>query len=286
MVGSNKTYGKTRNNRRHQRGGLLSWGNFADQAIYPYMHDDPVSPYKALPQYNTSEFKLFVANNIDPIRMFTSFDGSQPNYGIFTLKGQKFIDFGNHLRAMRDVMWKKQSALVGNQHLPDNLHLGWVMTPDNQYVNIFTNQKQAGKPTQEADGKDAWSLSVIEKQAIVRPTLTADKTKITTTEKVTITPTYGDSATLMVTICQPTMIVNSDVNDSAENKPNGLIKTTHGSAPFSYENLPAGKYVLRLIGNSTESEPLTITVEEPKPSGRGGKTRRHKRRACKRTRRH
>jgi len=83
-----------------------------------------------------------------------------------------------------------------------------------------------------------------------------------------------------------TFIANSDVSDSAENKQNGLTAEYSGK-PFTYEGLPAGTYTLRLIGNdSSKSDPLTITVEEPKPSGTGGKTRRHKRRPCKRTRKH
>lgn len=302
MVGSNKKHGNTRNNRRHQRGGMLSNANIADQLIYPYMHDVPFPPYKALEQYNTPEFKAFVAANINDIRLFMGTPAL--NLSMFTVKGQTFIEFGKFLRNSFNTRFDNQhSALMSGQLIDDELPLGWVTTPDNQYVNIFTNTKQAAKPVKQAE--DAlWSVqrqaslvpamkrpiltAVRPTLTSVRPTLTADKTNITTEETVTITPTYGKSATLMVTRCEPPMIANSDANNEALDTINGLIKETHGSAPFVYNNLPPGTYVLRLIGDdSSDSDPLTITVEEPKSSGRGGKTRGHKRRPCKRrTRNH
>lgn len=295
MVGSNKKHGKTRNNRRHQRGGMLSPQNIADQLIYPYMHDDPFYPYEALSQYNTSAFKLFVANHIDPIRRFTIDPTSEPDYTIFTIKGQKFIDFGKYLRtAYRSRFDQQHASLLRSISLPDELPSGWVMTKDNQYVNIFTNQKQAGKPTKEADGKDMWSLgkqaAQIKATAIVRPTLTADKTNIIAGkagEKIHITPLYRNSATLMLTIGKPPIIANSDVNAKAADVKNGLTSEYIGK-PFIYnEELQPGTYVLQLIGDdSSKSDPLTFTVEEPKSSGSGGKTRRYKRRPCKRTRKH
>ena len=153
----------------------------------------------------------------------------------------------------------------------------------------FTNEARSEKPTKEADS-GLWS---VQRQILlsqvpptsVRPTLTADKTNIIEGETVTITPTYGNSATLMVTMCKPPIIANSDVNDAAKNVQNGL-NTEYSGKPFIYEGLPAGTYTLRLIGNdSSESDPLTFTVE-PKSSGKGGKTRGHKRRASKRTRKH
>jgi len=290
MVGSNKRHG-SRNNGRHQRGGILYCNNAADQVIYPYMHDEPFPPYKTLPKYNTRVFKIFVATNLARIRMFMCKD--TPDYSIFTIKGESFIEFGKHLRSMCENLMQNQSGL--DEQLPS----GWVMTLDKHYVNIFTNTKQVDKPTKEVnDEVEAWSLSTIKKleqqvmpapgSAAIRPTLTADKRNITTNEKVTITPSYGNSATLMLSIYKPTrtIIANSDANESAEDVKNGLIKKTHGVEPFTYEKLPPGIYVLRLIGDdSSQSDPLMITVEEPNPNV-GGKTRGHKRRACKRTRKH
>jgi hypothetical protein len=294
MVGSNKKHGV---NRRHQRGGTLSLQNVADQVIYPYMHDKLFPPYQALPKYNTLEIKLFVANNINNIRHFLV---APKNLTIFTTAAfsaapgirQKFIEFGNHLYDSCHQRFDAQlKSLQNDSTSPSPLPLGWISANNNQYVNIFTNEAQSVKPTREADS-GLWSvnrqdsLAAIKRPTLtsVRPTLTADKTNIIEGETVTITPTYGNSATLMVTVCNPPIIANSDINESAENKENGL-NAEYSGIPFTYDNLPPGKYVLRLIEGSTESEPLTITVE-PKSSGKGGKTRGHKRRASKRTRKH
>ena len=282
MVVSNKKHGV---NRRHQRGGLLSRQNVADQMIYPYMHDELFPPYQALPKYNTLEIKLFVANNINNIRHFLV---APMNLIIFstTLK-QQIIDFGRHLHESCERHFKAQlESLQSDSTSPSGLFSGWIIAGNNQYVNIFTNKSQRDKPTNEATN-GMWSLSRISSLSPKPqgPTLTADKTNIIEGETVTITPTYGNSATLMVTMCEPPIIANSDVNDAAKNVQNGL-NTEYSGKPFTYKGLPAGTYTLRLIGNdSSESDPLTFTVK-PKSSGKGGKTRGHKRRASKRTRKH
>ena len=262
----------TRNNRRHQRGGVMSCKNIADVVIYPYMHDHPLPPYEALPQYNTPEIKLFVATNIQGIRDFMC--TPPPNYTIFALTGeQNIIEFGKHLYKRCQNLFSSQVDKIATGTELQGLPLGWIKAGD-QYVNIFTNERQSAKPIKEAIQGTS-----------VRPTLTADKTNIIEGETVTITPTYGNSATLMVTICNPPMIANSDINEKAENVKNGLTSEYSGKT-FAYEGLPSGTYVLQLIGDdSSKSEPLTITVE-PKSSGKGGKTRGHKRRASKRTRKH
>ena len=276
----------TRNNRRHQRGGVLSCSNVADMVIYPYMHDHPLPPYEASLQYNTREIKLFVANNIQKIRDFMC--TPPPNYTIFSVTGKQTIaNFGKYLYERCEKLFSSQSESIEKGIKLESLPSGWIKAGD-QYVNIFTNEEQRAKPTKEATD-ELWSLSrkVSPKPqgTSVRPTLTADKTNIIEGETVTITPTYGKSATLMVTICNPPMIANSDINEKAENVKNGLTSEYSGKT-FAYEGLPSGTYVLQLIGDdSSKSEPLTITVE-PKSSGKGGKTRGHKRRASKRTRKH
>lgn len=305
MVGSNKKHGV---NRRHQRGGLLSRQNVADQVIYPYMHDAPFPPYEALSHYNTLEIKSFVASNINKIRQFLVTPKDLTMFSVAALSAttnpkmqQKFIDFGKHLH--ESCKRRFDAQLNAGSTSPSALLPGWISANNNQYVNIFTNQAQSEKPTREADS-ELWSvqrlLSLVPPSSVrpssvrptsVRPTLTANKTKLTTGETVTITPTYANSATLRVDMTQKnsapmTFIANTDVNPDAEDVENGLT-AEYSDKPFTYEGLPAGTYTLRLIGNdSSESDPLTITVEEPKASGRGGKTRRHKRRPCKRTRKH
>jgi hypothetical protein len=120
----------------------------------------------------------------------------------------------------------------------------------------------------------AAQVSAAQSSAVVRPTLTSDRTEITTGDSVTITPSYGEVATLMVTIfnaddgSDTTIIANSDINDTAQDVTGGLNKTIHGDNPFTYTGLKPGAYSLRLIGeypggNSISLEPLIITVKAP-----------------------
>jgi hypothetical protein len=188
---------------------------------------------------------------------------------------------------------------------PPELPNGWISngTPlGPSYINIYTNKSTTIKPSIAASESQwqsgaqvsaaqvsaaqvsaaqvrpssgsAAQVSAAQSSAVVRPTLTSDRTEITTGDSVTITPSYGEFATLMVTIfdaddgSDTTIIANSDINDTAQDVMGGLNKTIHGDNPFTYTGLKPGAYSLRLIGeypggNSISSEPLIITVKAP-----------------------
>ena len=191
---------------------------------------------------------------------------------------------------------------------PPELPNGWISngTPlGPSYINIYANKSTTIKPSIAASESQwqsgaqvsaaqvrpssgsaaqvsaaqvsaaqvsAAQVSAAQSSAVVRPTLTSDRTEITTGDSVTITPSYGEFATLMVTIfdaddgSDTTIIANSDINDTAQDVMGGLNKTIHGDNPFTYTGLKPGAYSLRLIGeypggNSISSEPLIITVK-------------------------
>ena len=171
--GSKKTRGKARSNRRYQRGGMLSCANRCDNLIYAYMHDDPVKTFIDPVQMEEHRhvwglIRNFIAKvGLQNVRELMCLPDAKERTRLLRTAMQN-IRMKHPQTSAFEYMFTKLILRLDNMKSKGSslkeLPIGWVMTADNKYVNMFTNgvTPTPSMPILPAIGEDMWRQSILE----------------------------------------------------------------------------------------------------------------------------